>query len=799
MVVRSFADELKRLGRPDDPLVYPLLAELANAQKLRFSSGSSNTKKVTRSTALSVLGERLPMAELLSPTGLDWHHFLKLCGLDGYADRKFDPVSQVEETESLEAEFYLQQAMNDAAPDPVLAVDANLIIAILQAAVRDPNQGKLPDRLITAGAELDTIVPVLREGLLSQSRFVSDLAATKTEFLADDAELQRDLLGRGPLAISIARFLHNIWMRNNGVPSASRDGQSPEIARAGFVFHLDAPWGGGKTTFANFIAQVLDPITDPPNSESFLWDELDDKAKTAREPGPVFLQSADDTQSLEKWHENARRPWIVVKYNAWENQHLAPPWWNFYRSIRRQCLTTVSEQGVAPYGVDGSRSQKPDKTLSRKLRRREIYWHLKSPKISKLSKVAGLSAVLLLILFAMNGFDGKGYDPASLAGSVLADSGSSDEGLNLGGGDPFRRFRLHYQDFCKRVKRPILIVIDDIDRCEPPYIVNFLSGLQTILRSPRVVYMVLGDQRWIERAFAVEHAAMEGITVGYEQTLGGRFVEKALQLSLTLPNGAPQARKDYLQTLLAAETGANQNKTGDTLVVALSPDERKALVEESRRALGSADLSDLVSAARQVQLDVKLANGLEDLSEAKAAAIMQFINNEVVKRAGHSAQTSEGVAHQLIPLSFAMPSNPRQVKRIINTITVYQQFALAADMFSENSSQTSLDTRARWRAIALWIVLKLEWPETWRTLWSNPWAAQLIAHEDPPEESDLAIHLASEDERSHALAWFLEKRKDARLREVLHHIGPPETRLDEHTIIWLKPLIPSYDSSIPTS
>src|SRR5262249_49179442 len=29
--------------------------------------------------------------------------------------------------------------------------------------------------------------------------------------------------------------------------------------QAGFVVHLDAPWGGGKTTFANYVGRILNP------------------------------------------------------------------------------------------------------------------------------------------------------------------------------------------------------------------------------------------------------------------------------------------------------------------------------------------------------------------------------------------------------------------------------------------------------------------------------------------------------------------------------------------------------------
>jgi hypothetical protein len=83
-------------------------------------------------------------------------------------------------------------------------------------------------------------------------------------------------------------------------------------------------------------------------------------------------------------------------------------------------------------------------------------------------------------------------------------------------------------------------------------VVDLVRGIQTILSSSRVVFLILGDRDWIERAFESHHHSMSAVDVGPEQTLGARFVEKAIQMSFVLPSLGPQSQRDYVQGVLLA-------------------------------------------------------------------------------------------------------------------------------------------------------------------------------------------------------------------------------------------------------
>ena len=94
--------------------------------------------------------------------------------------------------------------------------------------------------------------------------------------LRDDAERDHDALGRAPLAVSLAWTLHEIWCTEQGLEPFPH--RTPQSDAAGFLAHIDSPWGGGKTSFANLIARTLNPGVDgkPPEFLKFLYTDRTD-------------------------------------------------------------------------------------------------------------------------------------------------------------------------------------------------------------------------------------------------------------------------------------------------------------------------------------------------------------------------------------------------------------------------------------------------------------------------------------------------------------------------------------------
>lgn len=563
-----------------------------------------------------------------------------------------------------------------------------------------------------------------------------------TDFVSDDAEVERDELNRSVLAVGLARRLHRIWRRAN---ATRRDGD------ASFVVHLDAPWGGGKTTFANYLARVLNPCPPGARPAQFLL-----KRYPGEDLGGIFLDDpptkAEGARQLFNLPDDERRPWIIVNFNAWQHEHCAPPWWVFYQTIRHQCIRAIRKEGSHPWCSNPRRD--PLDRFRRHasflmLSIREIAWRLTSPKIRMLLGTAFLSGLILALMIGESvwgvageagkqtaGFllnKGAGLFLAGLTGftalwgfgalvteSIVPGTDTLAERLSLGKSDPFQRFRRHFDHTMRAVRRPVLVVVDDLDRCQPGFVVDLVRGIQTILRSTRVVFLILGDRDWIERAFESHHASMASVDVGPEQTFGARFVEKAIQMSFILPAVGRDSQESYVRRVLLADR-ETASKTGE-IVAGHIREIRKGISEAAAATPGAPALQPVVDATM-----AKIREQNPDLGAEETAATRQQVEQEAGATLAINAAVDERVEgeviHELQRLAGAFPPNPRQIKRIVNAITIY--WAVALQRWGDK-----IPPGLRFQ-LAIWVTIMTEWPQTWRTLIICPELAGCIAADKP--------------------------------------------------------------------
>ncbi len=704
---------------------------------------------------------------------------------------------------------------------------------------------------------------------------------TETHFTSDDAETERDDLGRGVLAIALARRLHRIWCQlNQAEPrersrqlalseaddasaakrtvdrSPSKDTQdsffdrSRQHTRAAFVLHLDAPWGGGKTTFANFLSRVLNPSGYSHGKASFLRRRYADKDLST-----VFLEDYDAISENQKdWPEDARRPWIIVNFNAWQAEHVSPPWWAFYQTIRKRCFTSVRREGTMAFSRSDQRPPHARGEMPRwgqwfLLCLHEFVWRIFNPGVLALLSTAAVSALLLWICYGLgivgvSGAEDKeklGFFLGNSIGVILAGltgislfwsissvitnslrpgSNSLAERLALGNGDPFERFRRHFYRTMERVKRPVLVVVDDLDRCKPEFVVDLVRGMQTLLRSPRVVFVVLGDRDWIERAFEAHHKSMNAVHVGKEQTFGARFVEKAIQMSFILPGMTGQAQQNYVRRLLLGTDGAIQAPSGGRsssdghtpLPEAQASPETAAMIRDAFQRvvqtnptvteLETADLRSRVRAEIQQGSPITFSAGADlpagtDFQLDEGVLDRQLKDELTIHTATATAAEVE-TRHRLESIAASLPANPRQIKRIINAVTIYSAVARRERTWAPDSP--------RWLQLARWIVLMTEWPHTWRVLSSHPIMADLVHAGDPAA----TLKMLRQDplqaaELNFSDAACLEEinrlRADASLMTLISGTieGAEPSLLDKEAILDLSGLTPLTGREVPLS
>lgn len=628
--------------------------------------------------------ELIPRDELINQTGLEMN----------WRAGSIQPIPE-------QMADQINQYLINTSHEPIRTVQKEPIVFVSDAPTSDHDYLNRSDIAFLLAARLNLI--------LTSGNQHPDAATEKSQH--ETAQKQPGLL------LAMRKFLSNRFFCWFGRKAHSN------LGMASFVAHVDAPWGGGKTSFANFLEGILNPVV------------------LGREKPQWFIQLQKKTAS---WPMDQGRHWHSVMFNAWLHQHLDPPWWCFYQSIRQQCFSAVLKGfDMAEKSAADAKKSTGVRVLIRKLLSTilnilspigravhwiwlwvsELAWRLFTPKVTGLFTTLLLTVVAALLLSHFQYIDLNGlanvvwgnntsdaeaglenviqtilivlFGGATAIWTVVAAftetllPGTPDAAKNysLGSGDPLDRFRRRFDHIVCGLRRPVLVVIDDLDRCEPEFVVEMMRGIQTIFRSPRVVFIVLGDRNWIEHSFSIVHKGMKGIPVGPEHTFGGRFVEKVFQLSLVLPGINPATRETYVTKLLVPET-----------IHQATPEKEISTVDENK------------------PIEKKSTQPKDKLTQAQAEERKEEKRKEkATKRAFKSAmdpKTELQTRHRLLPVSPVLPDNPRQIKRIINAISFYQEIATITHDWGYKSTD--------WCQLALWVIIMTEWPTSWARLAVDP-------------------------------------------------------------------------------
>lgn len=154
----------------------------------------------------------------------------------------------------------------------------------------------------------------------------------------------------------------------------------------------------------------------------------------------------------------------------------------------------------------------------------------------------------------------------------------------------------------------IVLFIDDLDRCEPDQIIGLLDAIKLFLDVSNVVILLAVDREVVDRGIAIRYEKF-AFAQGRSEIIGGQYLEKMIQLPLTL---LPLYKED-IETFLSLLLPGSDAQWLALLASILSPNPRRikrALnilllateIGERTKALGSIDPARL---ARLVVLQVE--------------------------------------------------------------------------------------------------------------------------------------------------------------------------------------------------
>jgi hypothetical protein len=206
---------------------------------------------------------------------------------------------------------------------------------------------------------------------------------------------------------------------------------------------------------------------------------------------------------------------------------------------------------------------------------------------------------------------------------------------------------------------PVLIVLDDLDRCDQQTVTDLLEGIQTLFRSQPVVFLAVADRHWITASFA-ERFKLFADGGDQARPVGDLFLDKMFQVSVTIPALPVAVKREYLGRLLGADVDANAEP-------ATLPAE--ATTHEAIRTA--------IEQAPEEQRPALRAQAVARLSTVAADRIVE---------------------HRLLRWVDHIEPNPRGMKRLVNAIGMAQARSLLEGR--------SVD----FDVIVLWTILELRWP-----------------------------------------------------------------------------------------
>jgi hypothetical protein len=445
-----------------------------------------------------------------------------------------------------------------------------------------------------------------------------------------------------------------------------------------------------------------------------------------REPNLSFLLHVDGrwgsgkTTLLHLLGRYLEDTHILVRFDAWQHAKVDPPWWALLVTLRRATAESLPwwrrwwmrvadgwarvRRGGAPYLLVG---------------------------------LAVAVIVLCVVMFSPQGlFSGAfgamakdvGALASALGSAILAclvvsrfawwDSARGAKRLEVIHTNPMQEVAEHFRWLLDQAPKRVIFMIDNLDRCNDHYTVELLDAVQTLVRDDgstdsrerRPAYFVVAAHgSWLRRAYETVYKSFAGAVHEPGRSLGHIFLDKLFQLAVPVPSLSSVSKAAYFDSILGVH------------------DNHAVPVEEINDIATRIEESGTESQILEV-----LRTATKDQWQAAALRAIERMSRPDV------TEVTEHALQKFAPL---LDSNPRSIKRFVNTYSVVR----AARTLEGVTVETDV--------LAFWTLLAIRWP-----LLTEHLESQLETLE---QDESGAVRLSAVPEQLASLF------KDAGLRKVL--------------------------------
>jgi KAP family P-loop domain/Putative peptidoglycan binding domain len=247
----------------------------------------------------------------------------------------------------------------------------------------------------------------------------------------------------------------------------------------------------------------------------------------------------------------------------------------------------------------------------------------------------------------------------------------------------------HVLDLVATPQRPLVVFIDDLDRCSPGVVTQTIEAVNLFLAGqfPHCIFVLAIEPAVVAAHIETAHKDLVSRLAEFDadqswSRLGWRFLEKIVQLPLALPPPPPHLAERYVLTLFAHPgPGSAADAAGERI-------RRAAEAEQAELARRRAQprLADLPRERAEVQQRAQVEHGLDETEArivAETVAIRRF--------AGTFSDDDDEVRQAIVTEALALPHrNPREMKRLVNLFRFYALIVNERRVLVDAESQTEV-------------------------------------------------------------------------------------------------------------
>ena len=580
-------------------------------------------------------------------------------------------------------------------------------IGDLISALWSLERGKFKSLLRKMEIDLGRLCSSYEQRLLSWQELQKTNVVRK--HLMHDRASHLDQMGFGQYAIAIAEFL------------ISDDTHGP------ISISIQAPWGAGKSSLMRQIQHQLDP-------------------QAGAVPVPGMLTTRDvlrflDRKAVPPPTRNAESKRWTVWFNAWKYESSEQVWAGLVDAIVSQVSDRLGPVEREIFLLRLNLSRIDDGVVRRKIYDRVVtFWWVKVRRwilaaAALIMSLLSASAIPSLPIWLSNdsvvtipaaigtqiaiaAYTVWAYfttrkkvanEPAtfSLAEYVRVPDYARTVGIMHHIHQDLRRIlealpkREMHDGSGATVTEPLVIFIDDLDRCSPNKIASVVEGLNTFLAGDQSEFLfVIGmDPQMVAAALEHAHRDVKKHLPSYEQLvpLGWRFMDKFIQLAFTIPPSRHLKNGTFIDCLIGPETQAGWDAAAGQAAPA-SSDTHEQAAEPDQQAPGTDSAASATSEERQRRESRHFMNDGQDVQ-----TVMRGISRDYA-------------------------CGPRQIKRTLNFVRLVLLLRIARTV--HRLPVPALEQYQRW------IVLCIRWPDM--ALWLQ-WGGSMPPHTSTtPAMEDIA-------------------------------------------------------------